>query len=162
MVWKLNCIHKKILEYIGEYNSNLPHGHRLKDRTVVIINRSEIAGQPLAVLLANEGAIVYSVDEHSVQVVTKLYKRDTAMRVFQVIPKADIVITGVPAPNFKVSTELLKPGVIAVNFSTFANFEPDIISKASYFVPSVGKMTVAMLEKNLLKLYNNQNRHTHQ
>ncbi|KAI7895386.1 uncharacterized protein EV154DRAFT_542035 [Mucor mucedo] len=150
----------KILEFIGAYKSDLLHGQRLKDHTVTIINRSEIAGQPLAALLANDGATVYSVDEHSVQVLTKTHKQeDTELKIFQVLPKSDIVITGVPAPKYKLPTELLKPGVIAINFSTFANFEPDVVSKASYFVPSVGKMTVAMLEKNLLTLYNHQNPH---
>lgn len=131
----------------------------MKDRIVTIINRSEVAGRPLAVLLANEGAKVYSVDEHSVQAFTKSITQDTELKVSQVIPKSDIVITGVPTPKYKVPTKLLKPGVIAVNFSTFANFEPDVSSKASYFVPSIGKVTVIMLERNLLALYDNQHHH---
>jgi methylenetetrahydrofolate dehydrogenase (NAD+) len=56
----------KILEYIGAYNSILPYGDRLHGRTVTIINRSEVVGRPLAALLANDGARVYSVDEFGI------------------------------------------------------------------------------------------------
>lgn len=124
---------------------------------MTIINRSEIAGQPLAALLAKEGADVYSVDENNVQKFTKNDVVDTDLKYTEVVPKSDIVITGVPDMNYKLPTQLLKPGVVAINFSTHANFESDITSKASYFVPSVGKVTVAMLKENLLKLYDYQN-----
>ena len=52
----------KILEYIGVYNKILHYGNRLHGRTITIINRSEVVGRPLAALLANDGAKVYSVD----------------------------------------------------------------------------------------------------
>ncbi|KAL0140225.1 hypothetical protein V8B55DRAFT_1505401 [Mucor lusitanicus] len=152
----------KILEYINQYKASLPYGTRLKGQTITIINRSEIVGKPLAAILANEGATVYSVDQSNVQTFTELDLEnkcktiDTDLRCFDVIPQSDIVITGVPTPNFKVPTKLLKPGVVSINFSTFANFEPDVTSKASHFVPSVGKVTVAMLERNLLRLYDYQ------
>ncbi|KAI9257786.1 hypothetical protein EDC94DRAFT_614186 [Helicostylum pulchrum] len=147
----------KILEYIGQYKNSLVHGDRLKGCTVTIINRSEIAGRPLAALLAKEGAIVYSVDKYNVQNFTKNDILDTDLEYTQVVPKSDIVITGVPDVNYKLPSNLLKPGVIAINFSTYANFESDVTSTASYFVPSVGKVTVAMLKRNLLKLYDYQN-----
>lgn len=129
---------------------------------VTIINRSEIVGRPLAALLANEGATVYSVDANNVQEVVKSKDNpsckvtDSSLTCTEAISSSDIVITGVPTPGYKVPTEILKPGVIAINFSTFANFESDVIEKASYFVPSVGKVTVAMLERNLLRLFNQQ------
>lgn len=147
---------------MGEYKTSLPFGHRLKDRNVTIINRSEIVGRPLAALLANEGAIVYSCDINSVQafIMRKGHHRckavDTDMKYQQALPKSDIVITGVPSADYSVPTKLLKPGVVAINFSTFSNFEPNVTSKASYYVPSIGKVTVAMLQKNLLRLYDYQ------
>ena len=52
----------KILEHVGVYNSILPYGNRLFGRTITIVNRSEIVGRPLAALLANDGADVWSVD----------------------------------------------------------------------------------------------------
>lgn len=57
----------KVMEYVGVYNGILPHGNRLHGRIVTIINRSEIVGRPLAALLANDGAKVYSVDINGIQ-----------------------------------------------------------------------------------------------
>lgn len=52
----------KVLEYLGVYNTVLPYGNRLYGKTIVVVNRSEIVGRPLAALLANDGARVFSVD----------------------------------------------------------------------------------------------------
>jgi methylenetetrahydrofolate dehydrogenase (NAD+) len=57
----------KVMEYVGVYNMILPYGNRLHGRVVTIINRSEIVGRPLAALLANDGAKVYSVDINGIQ-----------------------------------------------------------------------------------------------
>ena len=71
----------------------------------------------------------------------------------EALNSSDIVITGVPSKEFKVDTGLLKDGVVAINFSTFKNFnELTIKDKASIYVSSVGKVTVAMLERNLIRL----------
>jgi methylenetetrahydrofolate dehydrogenase (NAD+) len=153
------------LEFIGVYNTVIPYGNRLYGRTIAVINRSEIVGRPLAAMLANDGAKVYSVDVNGIQLFTrgtgihlKAHKvEDIEATVEEVIPQCDVVITGVPTPNYKLSSSLLKDGVVAINFSSFANFEEDVKSHASIFVPSVGKVTVAMLERNLLRLYDYQN-----
>lgn len=78
------------------------------------------------------------------------------MKLEEILPISDIVITGVPTPSYKVPTRLLREGVIAINFSAFKNFEDNIKEKASIYVPTVGKITIAMLERNLLKLYDRQ------
>ncbi len=52
----------KILEHIKVYDESLAVGDRMKDKTVCVINRSEVVGRPLAALLANDGASVYSFD----------------------------------------------------------------------------------------------------
>lgn len=57
----------KCLEGVGAYDRALPYGDRLFGKTVTVINRSEVVGRPLAALLANDGARVYSVDIDSVQ-----------------------------------------------------------------------------------------------
>ena len=49
---------------MGVYNRLLDEGNRLHGKTITIINRSETVGRPLAALLANDGAVVYSVDVH--------------------------------------------------------------------------------------------------
>ena len=54
---------------------------------------------------------------------------------------------------FYLVAKYLKDGVIAVNFSTFNNMDIDVQSKASVYVGSVGKVTVAMLQRNLFRLY---------
>lgn len=81
----------KCLEHTGVYNTILPYGDRAYGKTVTVINRSvscittctsvllgltdasfffrsEVVGRPLAALLANDGARVFSVDIDSVQV----------------------------------------------------------------------------------------------
>ncbi|KAF7776641.1 hypothetical protein Agabi119p4_5034 [Agaricus bisporus var. burnettii] len=61
----------KCLEYVGVYNKILPYGDRAYGKTVTVINRSEVVGRPLAALLANDGARVFSVDIDSTQEYTK-------------------------------------------------------------------------------------------
>ncbi len=48
------------------YDPKKPVGRKLEGKTVTVINRSEIVGRPLAAMLANDGAIVYSVDINSI------------------------------------------------------------------------------------------------
>ena len=116
-------------------------------------------------MLANDGATVYSVDVNGIQVFTrgsgiklKAHKvEDIETTVEEVVGRSDVVITGVPTSNYKLPTKYLRDGVVAINFSSSKNFEDDVKSKASIFVPSVGKVTVAMLERNLLRLTDYQN-----
>ena len=76
----------KALEHVGVYNQVLEYGRRAFGRTVTVINRfvrlrlhaindlltekrgnrSEVVGRPLAALLANDGARVFSVDEYGI------------------------------------------------------------------------------------------------
>jgi methylenetetrahydrofolate dehydrogenase (NAD+) len=57
----------KILETCpGCYDKSKPIGRHMEGRIVTVINRSEIVGRPLAAMLANDGADVYSVDINSI------------------------------------------------------------------------------------------------
>lgn len=57
----------KILEECpGCYDMNKPVGRRMEGKVVCVINRSEIVGRPLAAMLSNDGATVYSVDINSI------------------------------------------------------------------------------------------------
>lgn len=59
----------KILEQCpGCYDMEKAVGHKLENKTITVINRSEIVGRPLAAMLANDGATVYSVDINSIYV----------------------------------------------------------------------------------------------
>jgi methylenetetrahydrofolate dehydrogenase (NAD+) len=73
-----------------------------------------------------------------------------------VLKVSDTVITGVPFEGYQLPSESLKDGVILVNFSTYKNIGPDAQAKCSVFVPSVGKVTIAMLQRNLIRLFNYQ------
>ncbi|KAH9393193.1 Methylenetetrahydrofolate dehydrogenase [NAD(+)] [Tyrophagus putrescentiae] len=153
----------KILEYCQVYDEDAPYGNQLHDKTVTIINRSEVVGRPLAALLANDGAKVYSVDiadvllfhrGHNLQFNKYRVEDCPGLKVEDVLPRSDIVITGVPSPNYRVPIELLKDGVVAVNFACAKNFDAESIKKkASLFVPTIGAVTTAMLQRNCVRLY---------
>lgn len=165
----------KILEFIGVYNSILPYGNRLFGRTITIVNRSEIVGRPLAALLANDGASVYSVDITGIEHFTRgegICKRQhqvhqTQLTLEEVVPRSDVVVTGVPSPGYKFPTQLLKEyipppsnplsiradsrsGVVCINFSSEKNFSPDVKQKAAIYVPAIGKVTIVVLLRNII------------
>ncbi|KAF2750911.1 bifunctional protein [Sporormia fimetaria CBS 119925] len=149
----------KILEYLRIYNMILPYGNRLHGRTITVINRSEVVGRPLAALLANDGASVYSVDISDVQLFTRgggLRKRrhdvheKPGWTLKDCLPISDVVISGVPGDKYKVPIELLKEGAVCINFSSEKNFAPEVKEKASIYVPSIGKVTIVVLLRNLL------------
>lgn len=179
----------KCLEAMSVYDRSLPYGDRLRGKTITVINRSEVVGRPLAALLANDGARVFSVDLDAIQefskrgglnqsdndeldrqasgAVQEARKRNAASRLrphhvvrpcpsevdLQTCLKASsVVISGVPSPNFKINTEWINEGSVCVNFSSAKNFEKDVRSRASLYLPSVGKMTCCMLQRNLLRL----------
>lgn len=157
----------KILEYLSIYHPLLPEGNKLHGRVIGVINRSETVGRPLAAMLANDGAKVFSVDKDTIDLyyrgpglinpfhqITRLFE-NTNENIENILSQCDIVITGVPT-EFKISIDQLKDGVVAINFSSLNNFDDDIIHHASIHVPSIGRVTVSMLMRNLLRLYWNK------
>jgi len=154
----------KILEYLHIYNAILPHGNRLFGHTICVVNRSEVVGRPLAALLANDGACVYSVDITGVQKFTRgegIKKRRHEVEEIEgwtskdVVPQCDVVISGVPGESFKIDTSLLRQGAVCINFSSEKNFGPEVKEKASIYVPSIGKATIVVLLRNLLRIVQN-------
>ena len=150
----------KLLEEAGAFGDT--RARPLEGRKACIFNRSEVVGRPLASMMANDGASVTSFDidgplsfvpgrggaPHSVE--------ETNVDRATALAAADIVITGVPSRSFqRIAASEIAEGSICVNFSTFANFEPDVREKASVFVPRVGPMTVTMALRNTLRLYQN-------
>lgn len=154
----------KILEHIGVYNSILPYGNRLFGRTITVVNRSEIVGRPLAALLANDGAEVWSVDVTGVQRFSRgegikrrmHHVQDVSETLEDVVPRSDVVITGVPSKNYKFPVHLLKQGAVCINFSSEKNFDPEVKERASIYVPAVGKVTITILLRNILRLIENR------
>jgi len=117
----------KILEYLRIYNTILPYGNRLFGHTITVINRSEVVGRPLAALLANDGAHVYSVDVTGVQAFTRgegIRKRrhevidKEGWTLEQCLPLSDVVISGVPGDSYKVPVDLIRDGAVCVNCSS--------------------------------------------
>ncbi|EMC93452.1 hypothetical protein BAUCODRAFT_240855 [Baudoinia panamericana UAMH 10762] len=155
----------KILEYLQIYNTFLDYGKRLFGRRITVINRSEVVGRPLAALLANDGAEVYSVDVTGVQLFSRgsgLKRQKHEVREMdgwgleQCLPVSDVVVSGVPGETYKVPTHLIKEGSVCINFSTEKNFNPDVKERASIYVPSIGKVTTIILLRNLVRLVQNQ------
>lgn len=158
----------KILEYLKVYNVLLPEGNRLYGRKCVVVNRSEIVGRPLAALLANDGAEVYSIDINNIQkftrgeglIFTKHHVEDlgnfSEELLKQCCKDADVIITGVPGERYKFPTEYIKEGAICINFSSQKNFDESVKSKAALYVPSTGKVTISMLLRNMLRLVENR------
>ncbi|KAG7665060.1 MTD1 [[Candida] subhashii] len=157
----------KILEYLGVYNTILHYGNRLYGKKVLVVNRSEIVGRPLAALLANDGATVYSVDIHNIQQFTrgddlsehrhKVVELDPKEHTLETLaPTCDVIITGVPSETYKFPTELVRHGAVVINFASAKNFNDDVKLKAGLYVPSIGKVTIAILLRNLLRLIDNK------
>jgi methylenetetrahydrofolate dehydrogenase (NAD+) len=147
----------KILEHLKVYDENLPVGDRMTGKKICIINRSEIVGRPLAALCANDGADVYSIDISSTYLMKRGKMSEVKESTEELVKAADIVITGVPTKDYRLPTEWIAPGAIVMNVSHFKNIDEEALLKVPgvKYVPLVGKVTVAMLERNLLRLISN-------
>ncbi|KAG9317798.1 NAD(P)-binding protein [Chiua virens] len=134
----------KCLEHIGVYNKILTYGDRAYGKTITVINRSEVVGRPLAALLANDGARVFSVDIDAIQEYTKRPRTSSeATRKYlphhvahpsqlslpECLAISDVVISAVPSAEYRVKTEWLKEGCIIVNVAADKNFEKDVRDK---------------------------------
>lgn len=125
-----------------------------------LVCSSEVVGRPLAALLANDGARVFSVDIDNIQEYNRRPRpraaaaaqssetqaaaaqhlphhvvRPCKLSLEQCLRESDTVITGVPSKGYKVRTEHLRDGVVAVNFSSEKNFESDIKDKVGHNFP---------------------------
>ena len=157
----LSCV--KILEHLGEYDEALPVGNRLAGRTITVINRSEIVGRPLAAMLANDGASVYSVDIDSIYLMKRgqLIEAEEGDTPEICVRKSDIVITGVPTKAYRLPTEWIAPNTTVINVASYKNVDEATLLDVPgvKYVPLVGKVTVAMLERNVLRLHENYSPH---
>jgi methylenetetrahydrofolate dehydrogenase (NAD+) len=148
----------KVLEHLAVYDQGLAVGERLRGKVVTVINRSEIVGRPVAAMLANDGAEVFSVDIDSVFLMKRGHMcepPEECKTLNECVRRADVVITGVPTATWKLPVECLKEGVIVINVSQFKNVDEVALSEKvpnCKYVPQVGKVTVSMLERNLLRL----------
>jgi methylenetetrahydrofolate dehydrogenase (NADP+) / methenyltetrahydrofolate cyclohydrolase len=137
----------KILEEIyGDLKSVLP------GKKIIIINRSNIVGKPLAAALLNNDATV-----------TIAHSKTQNLQ--EIVKEFDIVISGTAGtgiPQF-LKGEMIKDGAVVIDVGINKSAEgvagdvdnASVIGKASYLTPvpgGVGPVTVAMLFHNLIAL----------
>jgi hypothetical protein len=69
--------------------------------------------------------------------------------------QSSIIVTGVPTKAYRLPTEWIQPGTTVVNVASFKNVDEEALLKIPgvVYVPQVGKVTVAMLERNLMRLF---------
>ena len=65
------------------------------------------------------------------------------------------MVTGVPTKNYRLPTEWVQENTTVVNVASFKNVDEEELLKIKgvVYVPMVGKVTVAMLERNLVRLF---------
>jgi hypothetical protein len=96
--------------------------------------------------------------------------KDSKMTLEECLKMSDTVITGVPSKGYKVKTDNLRDGVVAINFSSEKNFEANIkdkvrmchhISPRMYrFKFGLTKLGFALAGINILAInWENDNRH---
>ena len=134
-------------------------------KTMTIINRSEVLGLPLATMLSNQGATVYSVDKNSILTFlpdgeVRVRREHATTTMEQCVQQSSAVVTGVPSHTFRVPTSCISDNTTLVNVATESNFEEEEVAALSgvTYVPHVGRVTVAALEFNLCLLHQNYHR----
>jgi len=154
----------KTLEHLHVYDNHLPIGDRMSGKTAVVVNRSEVVGRPVAAMLANDGATVYSVDIDSLYIFQrgKLEMPPDGLTTEDAVRRADIVILGVPSEKYKLDVSLVKGNAVVINVATCKNVDEKALlaqRPGVQYVAQVGKVTVAMLERNLMRLHQNFSEH---
>lgn len=153
----LPCTPLAILKILESASSDLCISNEITDlsnKTITIFNRSEVVGRPLAVMLSNDNANVYSFDINGPILFQNGEIVETNISRTDALKKSDIIITGVPHSKFdKVKMADVKKDAICLNFSTVQNFDESVINNAKTFIPRVGPVTVAMCLRNVLRLY---------
>jgi methylenetetrahydrofolate dehydrogenase (NAD+) len=102
----------------------------MEGNVVTIVNRSEIVGRPLAAMLANDGAEVFSIDIESICLFSgsRLNKVDETPE--SCVRKSSVVVTGVPSKNYRLPpVEWIQPNTTVVNVALFKNVEEESLLK---------------------------------
>lgn len=130
-------------------------GQTFAGKKIAVFNRSDVVGLPLAYMLKNDGATVYSFDINGGVVMRKNGKEASISRE-DALRSADTIITGVPSRAFeKIRGEEIGENATCLNFSFYQNFEASAKTKASVYIPRVGPMTISMCIRNAVRLYEN-------
>lgn len=142
------CTPTGIMELFNEYNINLDGKH------VVIINRSLLVGKPLEQMLLHKNATVTICHSHT-------------KNIGSLTKNADIIVTAVGKKNF-LTKSMVKKNATIIDVAIVrdengicgdADFKM-LVKKAEFITPvpgGVGPLTIAMLLKNTIKAFKNQN-----
>ncbi len=155
-------------ECLDAYDSTKPIGARFEGVIVTIINRSEILGRPLASMLANDGATVYSIDADSIlcykpngRMARLPSSSSTSMSSIQsCVEESSVIVTAVPSSaGFKLPSKWLQEKATVINVASEPNVDENELREYNSltYIPQIGKVTVALLERNLVELH----RHFH-
>jgi methylenetetrahydrofolate dehydrogenase (NAD+) len=163
----------KILEriHLGDADSivSLPNDPWISDpeqqcwmgSTITIVNRSTILGRPLAAMLALGGATVFSVDDKSIiqfQPGGRL-RLTKGLTLNDCLKRSSIVVTAVPGNHFCLDSSVIQDHTTIIDVSYQSNVHVDsLLQKTGVkLIANVGKVTVAALEHNLIRLHHRQN-----
>lgn len=136
------CTANGIMQILKDINCNL------SGKNVVIINRSAIVGKPLMGLMLQEDATV-----------TICHSKTTNLKNHTL--NADILIVAIGKPFFitsdmvKENAIVIDAGISVIDKKVVGDVHKDVYQKVKYITPvpnGVGKLTVAMIFKNLLDL----------
>lgn len=147
----------KLLQHAGMRNAS--GSAPLEGVTACVINRSELVGRPLAAMLANDGALVHSLDITGAVTFHPAIGRkahtvsESGISRADALAAADVVISAVPSQDFeRIRGDEIRDGAICVDVAEYTNFDDSIHERASVFVPRVGPLTIAMATRNLTRL----------
>lgn len=99
---------------------------------------------------------MYSVDDNSILKFMPggRMRRCANLTLKACLEKSCIVVTGVPSPDFVLPSESIAPGATVVDVSEFSNVDSSLLDRTDLkLIPNVGKVTIAALEQNLVRLH---------
>jgi len=109
----------------------------------VLVNNSMRVGKPLGLMLENLGATV-----------VKCYDKTPRPLLEELVRRADILVTAVPDPSFKIDPSWVKKGATVVDVSYQGNIDAKGLEGAAGFMTApdnrIGAMTRAMTFVNLV------------
>ena len=129
--------------------------------TMTIVNRSEVLGLPLATMLSNQGATIYSVDKNSIlkfQPDGRVRREQSTTTIENCVRNSSVIVSGVPSDDFTIPTDWISDKSIVINVANVSNFDEETLlteKPGVTYVPHVGRVTVAALESNLICLHRN-------
>ena len=109
----------------------------------VVVNNSMRVGKPLGLMLENLGATV-----------AKCYDRTPRDVMEELVRRADVLVTAVPDPAFKLPSSWVKPGAAVIDVSYQGNLDAKELDGRAAFITApdnrIGSMTRAMTFVNLV------------